>query len=69
MSGMPLFQALLLVASVFVLIVATQSRHLHPFLAIAVIASVFGLVAGFSLAFSAKPSVQDFPRQSFLLDW
>ena len=54
MPGMPLFQALLLVASVFVLTVATQSRHLHPFLAIAVIASVFGLVAGFSIGFLGK---------------
>jgi gluconate:H+ symporter, GntP family len=54
MSGMPLFQALLLLASVIVLVVATQSRHFHPFLAITVIASAFGLAVGFSTAFVGK---------------
>ena len=54
MSGMPLFQALLLLASVIVLVIATQSRHFHPFLAITVIASAFGLAVGFSTAFVGK---------------
>jgi len=54
MSGMLLFHALLLLASVFVLIVATQSRHLHPFLAITVIALAFGLAAGLSIGFVGK---------------
>jgi hypothetical protein len=31
MSGMPFFQALILLASVIVIIVATQWRQLHPF--------------------------------------
>jgi gluconate:H+ symporter, GntP family len=50
MSGMPLVQALLLLAAVIVLLVATQSRHLHPFLAIVAVASAFGLAAGLSAA-------------------
>jgi gluconate:H+ symporter, GntP family len=54
MSGMPLFQALLFAASVIVLIIATQSRHFHPFVAIVIIASVFGLAAGFSTGFLGK---------------
>jgi H+/gluconate symporter-like permease len=54
MSGMPFFQALILLASVTVIIVATQWRQLHPFLAIMVIASAFGLAAGFSVGFLGK---------------
>ena len=38
MSGMPLFQALLLLASVVALIAVTQARLVHPFLAIVVVA-------------------------------
>jgi gluconate:H+ symporter, GntP family len=54
MSGMPLFQALLLLVSVVALIAATQARLLHPFLAIVVVAAAFGLAAGFSTAFVGK---------------
>jgi GntP family gluconate:H+ symporter len=53
MSGMPLFSALAFLASVIVLIVATQ-RHFHPFLAIVVVASAFGLTVGFSIGFLGK---------------
>ncbi len=54
MSGMPLFQALLLLASVAALMAATQARLVHPFLAIVVVATAFGLAAGFSTAFVGK---------------
>ena len=54
MSGMPLFQALLLLASAVILIAVTQSRRLHPFLAIIIVATAFGLAAGFSTAFVGK---------------
>jgi len=54
MSGMPFFQALLLLASVVVLTVATGSRRLHPFLALAVVASAFGLGVGFTTGFLGK---------------
>jgi gluconate:H+ symporter, GntP family len=53
MSGMPLFDALLLLISVVVL-VATPWRRLHPFLAIVAVATAFGLIAGFTLAFVGK---------------
>jgi GntP family gluconate:H+ symporter len=54
MSGMPLFQALLLFASAVILIAVTQSRRLHPMLAIIIVATAFGLAAGFSTAFVGK---------------
>jgi GntP family gluconate:H+ symporter len=47
---MPLFEALILVASIVVLVVATQSRHLHPFLALVIVAAGFGLACGFSIS-------------------
>jgi GntP family gluconate:H+ symporter len=47
---MPLFEALILVASIVVLVIATQSRHLHPFLALVVVATAFGLACGFSIS-------------------
>jgi gluconate:H+ symporter, GntP family len=53
MSGMPLFQALLLLASVIIL-VATPWQRLHPFVAIAGVAAAFGLIAGFTVAFVGK---------------
>jgi GntP family gluconate:H+ symporter len=53
MSGMPLFDALLLLISVVVL-VATPWRRLHPFLAIVAVATGFGMTAGFSVAFVGK---------------
>jgi gluconate:H+ symporter, GntP family len=54
MSGMPLAQALVLLAAAVVLVVATRSRHLHPFLAIVLVASTFGLAVGLSLAQVSK---------------
>jgi len=54
MSGMPFFQALVLLASGIVIILATQWRKLHPFLAIVVVASAFGLAVGFSVGFLGK---------------
>jgi len=54
MSGMPHLQALLLLASLIALIALTQARLLHAFLAIVVVASAFGLAAGFSTAFVGK---------------
>jgi GntP family gluconate:H+ symporter len=54
MYGMPLAQALLLVATVIILVAAIQWRHFHPFLAILVIASAFGSAAGFSAGLIAK---------------
>ena len=54
MSGMPLVQALLLLASLIALIALTQARLLHAFLAIVVVATAFGLAAGFSTAFVGK---------------
>jgi gluconate:H+ symporter, GntP family len=53
MSGMPLFDALLLLISVVVL-VATPWRRLHPFLAIVAVATGFGLTAGFTIAVVGK---------------
>jgi gluconate:H+ symporter, GntP family len=53
MSGMPLFDALLLLISVVVL-AATPWRRLHPFLAIVAVAAGFGLTAGFTIAFVGK---------------
>ncbi len=54
MSGMPLFQALVLLVSAVILIAVTQSRRLHPFLALIIVATAFGLAAGFSTAFVGK---------------
>ena len=53
MSGMPLFDALLLLISVVVL-VATPWRRLHPFLAIVAVATGFGLTADFTIAVVGK---------------
>ena len=54
MSGMPFFDALILLASVAIIIVAAQGRWLHPFLAIVVVGTAFGLAAGFSIGFVGK---------------
>jgi GntP family gluconate:H+ symporter len=54
MSAMPLYQALVLLLAVIALVIATQSRHVQPFLALVVLASAFGLAAGFSLGFLGK---------------
>jgi GntP family gluconate:H+ symporter len=47
MYGMPVAQSLVFLAAVIVLVAAIQWRHFHPFLAIVVVAAVFGYVAGF----------------------
>ena len=52
MSGMPLVEALGFIAFVVILLAAT--RRVHPFLAIVVAASVFGLACGFSISFLGK---------------
>src|SRR5262245_26587815 len=54
MSGLPLVQALLLLASLVAVIALTQARLLHAFLAIVVVATAFGLASGFSTAFVGK---------------
>lgn len=48
MYGMPLAQALLFLCAVIALIWATQRRAIHPFLALIILAAVFGRIAGFS---------------------
>jgi gluconate:H+ symporter, GntP family len=48
MYGMPLSQALVFVIAVILIIVTTQRRYLHPFVAIVVVAAAFGYVAGFT---------------------
>jgi GntP family gluconate:H+ symporter len=50
MYGMPLSQALAFALSVAVLLIATEWRRFNPFLVIVVIASAFGLIAGFTTA-------------------
>ncbi len=50
MYGMPLSQSLVFLASVVLLLVATQWRRVHPFLVIVVIAAAFGYIAGFPTA-------------------
>jgi len=50
MYGMHLSQALVFFASVCGLILATQWRHFHPFLALLVIAPAFGAIAGYTTA-------------------
>jgi GntP family gluconate:H+ symporter len=52
MSGMPLVEALVFIAFVVILLIAT--RRFHPFLAIVVVATAFGLVCGFSVSFLGK---------------
>jgi gluconate:H+ symporter, GntP family len=62
MSGMPLFHALLLLASVIIIVVAARPGRLHPFLAILVVATAFGLAAGFSSSLVAKTFGNGFSR-------
>jgi gluconate:H+ symporter, GntP family len=53
MNIMPCIHALLLFASVIILIVAAR-RHVHPFLALVVVATAFGLACGLSIGQLAK---------------
>lgn len=48
MYGMPLSQALVFSIAVILIIVTTQRRYLHPFVAVVVVAAAFGYVAGFT---------------------
>ena len=54
MSVMPLVQALLFIAAAVILVVATQPRRLHPFLAVLVVATAFGLASGLSAGLLGK---------------
>lgn len=54
MAVMPLVQALIFIAAAIILVVATQSRRLHPFLAVLVVAAVFGLASGLSVGLLGK---------------
>ncbi len=54
MSGTPFFPAFLLIASLVIIVAATQLRHVHPFLALVVVASAFGLSAGLSISLLGK---------------
>jgi gluconate:H+ symporter, GntP family len=65
MSGMPLAQALLFVASACIVIIAAQSRRLHPFIAIVLVASAFGLATGFSVGFLGKAFGVGFSRAMY----
>ena len=54
MSVMPLVQALIFIAAAVILVSAIQSRRLHPFLAIIVVATGFGLACGLSVGLLGK---------------
>jgi GntP family gluconate:H+ symporter len=54
MYGMPLAQALVFVALVAVLVAATQRDRVHPFLALILLAFVFGETAGLSTSLVGK---------------
>ena len=62
---MPLFEALILVASIVVLVIATQSRHLHVFLALVVVAAAFGLACGFSISQIGKTFGNGFAQAAY----
>jgi GntP family gluconate:H+ symporter len=53
-SVMPLVQALILIAAAVILVAAIQSQRLHPFFAILVVATGFGLACGLSLGLVGK---------------
>jgi len=65
MSSMPLAQALLFAASAFLIVIAAQSRRLHPFIAIVFVASAFGLATGFSVGFLGKAFGVGFSRAAY----
>jgi gluconate:H+ symporter, GntP family len=54
MYGMPLAQALVFLTAVIIIIIATQWRYLHPFIAIVAVASAFGFIAGFPTSVLAR---------------
>jgi GntP family gluconate:H+ symporter len=65
MSGLPLAQAFLLAASACILVIAAQARRLHPFIAIVLVASAFGLAAGFSVGFLGKAFGVGFSKATY----
>ena len=65
MSGMPVLQSLVLLASVIVVVVATGSQRVHPFLAIIVIASAFAMATGFSVGFLGKTFGSGFSQLAY----
>jgi GntP family gluconate:H+ symporter len=65
MSGMPLAQALLLLAAVVVLVALIERRWLHPFLAIIAVASAFAIAAGFSTGFLGKTFGTGFAQAAY----
>ena len=54
MSVMPLVQALIFIAAAVILVAAIQSQRLHPFLAMIVVATGFGLACGLSVGLLGK---------------
>jgi GntP family gluconate:H+ symporter len=64
--GLPGAQALIFLASVIVLIVATQWRPIHAFLVIVTVASAFGLLTGFSVAQLANAFGNGFAERIYL---
>jgi gluconate:H+ symporter, GntP family len=53
-SVMPLVQALIFIAAAVILVAAIQSHRLHPFFAILVVATGFGLACGLSVGLVGK---------------
>jgi len=53
-SVMALVQALIFIAAAVVIVVATQPRRLHPFVAILVVAAAFGLASGLPVGLLGK---------------
>jgi GntP family gluconate:H+ symporter len=53
-SVMPLVQALIFIAAAVILIAAIQSQRLHPFFAITVVATGFGVACGLSVGLLGK---------------
>ena len=69
MSGMPLAQALLLRLPPSSFSSRDPGAAAAPFLAIVLVASAFGLAAGFSTGFVGKAFGVGFARRSIRPDW
>jgi len=65
MLGMPLFHVLLLVAAIVVLLTATQSRRLHPFLVLVFVTAAFGLAAGLTISLVGRAFGSGFSEKSY----
>jgi len=66
-SVMPFVQALIFIAAAVILVVATQPRRLHPFLAILAVAAGFGLATGFSIGLLGKTFGSGFSQTLYSL--